>query len=160
VIIKSPKLAAHTGLLTVASSSKLGISVNKEVAIDPEDKCCFAAPGQVEPQSHPPPPTSTTTAGGGVGGGVGGSGAPPSQPISICTEVGCSSCPMTAGPSADQAETTLRRTEYEEQALRERNEVGLVFERRLRRESACERCEFTTVVQKNYNSFVKKEISM
>ncbi|XP_016934588.2 broad-complex core protein [Drosophila suzukii] len=139
VIIKSPKLAAHTGLLTVASSSKLGISVNKEVAIDPEDKCCFAAPGQVEPQSHPPPPTSTSTAGGGVGGGVGGSGAPPSQPISICTEVGCSSCPMTAGPSADQAETTLRRTEYEEQALRERNEVGLVFERRLRRESACER---------------------
>jgi len=149
VIIKSPKLAAHTGLLTVASSSKLGISVNKEVAIDPEDKCCFAAPGQVEPQSHPPPPTSTTTAGGGVGGGVGGSGAPPSQPISICTEVGCSSCPMTAGPSADQAETTLRRTEYEEQALRERNEVGLVFERRLRRESACERCEFIAVLQEN-----------
>ncbi|XP_037722159.1 uncharacterized protein LOC119555045 [Drosophila subpulchrella] len=139
VIIKSPKMAAHTGLLTVASSSKLGISVNKEVAIDPEDKCCFAAPGQVESQSHPPPPTSTTTTGGGVGGGVGGSGAPPSQPISICTEVGCSSCPMTAGPSADQAETTLRRTDYEEQALRERNEVGLVFERRLRRESACER---------------------
>ncbi|EDV50672.2 uncharacterized protein Dere_GG14317 [Drosophila erecta] len=136
VIIKSPKLAAHTGLLTVASSSKLGISVNKEVAIDPEDKCCFAAPSQVESQSHPPPPTSTTTT---AGGAVGGSGAPPSQPISICTEVGCSSCPLAAGPGADQAETTLRRTEYEEQALRERNEVGLVFERRLRRESACER---------------------
>nr|NP_001261582.1 uncharacterized protein Dmel_CG6765, isoform B [Drosophila melanogaster]NP_648233.1 uncharacterized protein Dmel_CG6765, isoform A [Drosophila melanogaster]AAF50407.1 uncharacterized protein Dmel_CG6765, isoform A [Drosophila melanogaster]AGB94277.1 uncharacterized protein Dmel_CG6765, isoform B [Drosophila melanogaster] len=139
VIIKSPKLAAHTGLLTVASSSKLGISVNKEVAIDPEDKCCFAAPGQLESQSHPPPPTTTTTTVGGGGGSVGGSGAPPSQPISICTEVGCSSCPLTAGPGADQAETTLRRTEYEEQALRERNEVGLVFERRLRRESACER---------------------
>ncbi|XP_017129478.1 zinc finger protein chinmo [Drosophila elegans] len=138
VIIKSPKMAAHTGLLTVASSSKLGISVNKEVAIDPEDKCCFAAPGQVDTQSHPPPPTSTTTTGGGGGGG-GGTGAPASQPISICTEVGCSSCPMTTGPSAEQAETTLRRTEYEEQALRERNEVGLVFERRLRRESACER---------------------
>ncbi|XP_017074161.1 uncharacterized protein LOC108109876 isoform X2 [Drosophila eugracilis] len=137
VIIKSPKLAAHTGLLTVASSSKLGISVNKEVAIDPEEKCCYAAPGQVEPQSHPPPPTSTTTTGVGGGGGV--TGAPPSQPISICTEVGCSSCPMAAGPSADQADSTLRRTEYEEQALRERNEVGLVFERRLRRESACER---------------------
>jgi len=56
---------------------------------------------------------------------------------------------MTAGPSADQAETTLRRTEYEEQALRERNEVGLVFERRLRRESACERCEFIAVLQEN-----------
>ncbi|XP_017026368.1 broad-complex core protein isoforms 1/2/3/4/5 [Drosophila kikkawai] len=141
VIIKSPKMAAHTGLLTVASSSKLGISVNKEVAIDPEDKCCFAGPGQVEPQAHPPPPTSssTTAGGGGGGGGTIAAGASASQPISICTEVGCSSCPMAPGPSTEQSETSLRRTEYEEQALRERNEVGLVFERRLRRESACER---------------------
>lgn len=148
VIIKSPKMAAHTGLLTVASSSKLGISVNKEVAIDPEDKCCFAAPGQVEPPPHPPPPTSSSTAGGGGGGVTIPGGSSASQPISICTEVGCSSCPMAPGPSTEQSETSLRRSEYEEQALRERNEVGLVFERRLRRESACERCESTKSFKK------------
>ncbi|XP_022215435.2 uncharacterized protein LOC111069607 isoform X2 [Drosophila obscura] len=137
VIVKSPKMAAHTGLLSVASSSKLGISVNKEVAIDPEDKCCYAAASsQVEPQ---PPPPSSTTAGAVAGGGVGVGGVPPPPAMSICTEVGCSSCPLTVGTATEPAETTLRRPEYEEQALCDREDVGLVYERRLRRESACER---------------------
>ncbi|BFF98608.1 modifier of mdg4 [Drosophila madeirensis] len=132
VIVKSPKMAAHTGLLSVASSSKLGISVNKEVAIDPEDKCCYAAASsQVEPQ---PPPSSTTA--GAVAVAI---GAAPPPAMSICTEVGCSSCPLTVGTATEPAETTLRRPEYEEQALCEREDVGLVYERRLRRESACER---------------------
>ncbi|KAH8269987.1 hypothetical protein KR018_001710, partial [Drosophila ironensis] len=136
VIVKSPKMAAHTGLLSVASGSKLGISVNKEVAIDPEDKCCYAPPGQVD---GPPPPPSQSQASSTSGGGGSVVGAPSSQAISICTEVGCSSCPMAATSNAEHAESTLRRTEYEEQALCERDEVGMVYERRLRRESACER---------------------
>ncbi|KAH8246004.1 hypothetical protein KR026_006878 [Drosophila bipectinata] len=130
VIVKSPKIATHTGLLSVASSSKLGISVNKEVAIDPEDKCCY--PGSVPVESQPPPPQSSSASAGSVV-------APPPQGISICTEVGCSSCPMGAGSNQEPAETTLRRADYEEQALCEREEVGMVYERRLRRESACER---------------------
>ncbi|XP_012157132.1 uncharacterized protein LOC101454506 isoform X2 [Ceratitis capitata] len=45
VIVKSPKLS-QLGLLSVATSSSKhhaggGISVNKEVAIDPDDKCCY-----------------------------------------------------------------------------------------------------------------------
>ncbi|KAH8327608.1 hypothetical protein KR074_002461 [Drosophila pseudoananassae] len=130
VIVKSPKIATHTGLLSVASSSKLGISVNKEVAIDPEDKCCY--PGSVPVESQPPPPQSSSASAGSVV-------APPPQGITICTEVGCSSCPMGAGSNPEPAETALRRTDYEEQALCEREEVGMVYERRLRRESACER---------------------
>lgn len=60
VIVKSPKMTSHTGLLSVASSSKLhsnnvgGISVNKEVAIDPEEKCCYATSSQVESVTQPP----------------------------------------------------------------------------------------------------------
>ncbi|XP_030385287.1 broad-complex core protein [Scaptodrosophila lebanonensis] len=133
VIVKSPKIAAHAGLLSVASSSKLlpgggggsgGISVNKEVAIDPEDKCCYG-PSQVEGLSTAPPVSTVT-----------------STPMSICTEVGCNSCPLAA-PSTD-AEVSLRRREYGERipddhSLCDRDDVGLVYERRLRRESACER---------------------
>ncbi|XP_017134987.1 protein glass [Drosophila miranda] len=136
VIVKSPKMAAHTGLLSVASSSKLGISVNKEVAIDPEDKCCYAAAtSQVEPQ---PPPSSTTAGAVAVTVAVAG-GVPPPPAMSICTEVGCSSCPLAVGTASEPTDTTLRRPEYEEQALCEREDVGLVYERRLRRESACDR---------------------
>ncbi|XP_034481200.1 protein abrupt [Drosophila innubila] len=142
VIVKSPKIASHTGLLSVASSSKLhsnsvgGISVNKEVAIDPEDKCCYATSSQVEslPQSS---------------AGVAAAAPPPQPqqpPMSICTEVGCSSCPLAAS-STEPAEPSLRRPDYVERdrlvedALcdRERDDAGLVYERRLRRERSCER---------------------
>ncbi|XP_064547341.1 uncharacterized protein LOC135434635 isoform X3 [Drosophila montana] len=136
VIVKSPKMATHTGLLSVASSSKLlggvgGISVNKEVAIDPEDKCCYAAATQVE--SLPQSTTATAVA------------APP-PPMSICTEVGCSSCPLAAS-STEPADSTLRRPEYADRERlveepiceRDRDDVGLVYERRLRRERSCER---------------------
>ncbi|KAH8371187.1 hypothetical protein KR093_006413 [Drosophila rubida] len=156
VIVKSPKMAGHTGgLLTVATSSKLhtggvgGISVNKEVAIDPEDKCCYAASSQIEslPQpattAVPPPPQQAQ--------------APP--PMSICTEVGCNSCPLTAPPT-EAAEPSLRRpAEYAERERlveeslceREREDVGLVYERRLRRERSCERGKF---VYYQLNEFV------
>ncbi|XP_062127364.1 uncharacterized protein LOC133839802 isoform X2 [Drosophila sulfurigaster albostrigata] len=147
VIVKSPKMATHTGgLLSVAtSSSKMhassvgGISVNKEVAIDPEDKCCYAASSQVESL-----PQSTAA-------GLAASAPPPPQqtqapPMSICTEVGCSSCPLAAPPT-EPAEPSLRRPDYAERERlveeslceRERDDVGLVYERRLRRERSCER---------------------
>ncbi|KAH8302971.1 hypothetical protein KR044_012801 [Drosophila immigrans] len=140
VIVKSPKMASHAGgLLSVATSSKLhassvgGISVNKEVAIDPEDKCCYAAASsQVEGLPQP------TTAGIAV------TAPPPPQtqappPMSICTEVGCSSCPLAAPPT-EPAEPSLRRSDYVEESLceRDRDDVGLVYERRLRRERSCE----------------------
>jgi len=144
VIVKSPKIASHTGLLSVASSSKLhsssvgGISVNKEVAIDPEDKCCYATTSQVESLPQP-------------SAGVAAAAPPPPQqqsqpPMSICTEVGCSSCPLAA-PSTEPAEPSLRRPDYGERERlveeslcdRERDDVGLVYERRLRRERSCER---------------------
>ncbi|XP_068143249.1 LOW QUALITY PROTEIN: uncharacterized protein [Drosophila tropicalis] len=131
VIVKSPKMAAHAGLLSVASSSKLGISVNKEVAIDPEDKCCYPGGSQVETQ----PPTAATVVGTSASGPV------PPPPMSICTEVGCSSCPMTTtGPVPEAAEAVLRRPEYEEPPICERDGLdALVYERRLRRESGCDR---------------------
>ncbi|KRF84317.1 uncharacterized protein [Drosophila virilis] len=139
VIVKSPKMATHTGLLSVASSSKLhggvgGISVNKEVAIDPEDKCCYAAASQVE--SLPQSTTATSVA----------APPPPPPPMSICTEVGCSSCPLAAS-STEPADSTLRRPEYADRdrlveepiCERDRDDVGLVYERRLRRERSCDR---------------------
>lgn len=137
VIVKSPKMASHTGLLSVASSSKLipgGISVNKEVAIDPEDKCCYAAASQVESLPQSAAAVTTTVA------------AQPPQQMSICTEVGCSSCPLAA-PSTEPADSTLRRTDYAERERlgeeplcdRDRDDVGMVYERRLRRERSCER---------------------
>ncbi|XP_032586793.1 uncharacterized protein LOC6582463 isoform X2 [Drosophila mojavensis] len=137
VIVKSPKMASHTGLLSVASSSKLiagGISVNKEVAIDPEDKCCYAAASQVESLPQSATAVTTTVA------------APPPPQMSICTEVGCNSCPLAA-PATEPADSTLRRSDYAERERlveeplceRERDDVGMVYERRLRRERSCER---------------------
>ncbi|KAL7734094.1 hypothetical protein ACLKA6_011776 [Drosophila palustris] len=144
VIVKSPKMASQTGLLSVASSSssnKLhsnnvgGISVNKEVAIDPEDKCCYATSSQVESLPQP-------------SAGVAAGAAPPQPqpPMSICTEVGCSSCPLAA-PSTEPADSSLRRPDYVDRERlvedslcdHERDDVGLVYERRLRRERSCER---------------------
>ncbi|XP_017840557.1 hormone receptor 4 isoform X2 [Drosophila busckii] len=145
VIVKSPKIATHAGLLSVASSSsKLhagGISVNKEVAIDPEEKCCYASSSQHDSLTQPTATAPALTA-----------------PMSICTEVGCNSCPLAAPSNTEAVETTLRRPDYERErdrerererdrerlvedphCEREREEVGLVFERRIRRESVCER---------------------
>lgn len=142
VIVKSPKMASHSGLLAVASSSSSskhhtgGISVNKEVAIDPEDKCCYQASSSSQVESLPQSSSSTATS----------AAQPPPlsapAPMSICTEVGCSSCPLAA-PSAEPTESTLRRPEYVDEPPHcervEREDVGLVFERRLRRERSCER---------------------
>ncbi|TMW52160.1 hypothetical protein DOY81_002719 [Sarcophaga bullata] len=70
VIIKSPKplstLASSTAGLSKPTSS--GITINKQMAIDPGDKCCYAQD-----------PLSSSEAAS-----------------SICNEIGCNSCPRIA----------------------------------------------------------------
>ncbi|KAM7358892.1 uncharacterized protein ACRADG_003683 isoform 2-T2 [Cochliomyia hominivorax] len=74
VIIKSPKplstLASSTASIAKPPSS--GITVNKQVAIDPGDKCCYA-------QDSLPANAGVTDAAS-----------------SICNEIGCNSCPRVA----------------------------------------------------------------
>lgn len=74
VIIKSPKplstLASSTAGLSKPTSS--GITINKQMAIDPGDKCCY---GQDPLSSH----TNVSEAAS-----------------SICNEIGCNSCPRVA----------------------------------------------------------------
>lgn len=169
VIVKSPKMASHSGLLAVATSSSSskhhagGISVNKEVAIDPEDKCCYgvassSSSSQVESLPQPSSSTAATSV-----------QAPPPHstqpaPMSICTEVGCSSCPLAAPPSTtENTESTLRsRPEYVDEPppslpphceRLDREDVGLVFERRLRRERSCERGNVAACAAMRFGSF-------
>lgn len=74
VIIKSPKplstLASSTAAIAKPPTS--GITINKQVAIDPGDKCCYAQ--------------DSLAANAGVN----------ESASSICNEIGCNSCPRVA----------------------------------------------------------------
>lgn len=89
VIVKSPKMPAMALLPAPSSSKHLpvggggGISINKEVAIDPEEKCCYVSNNQVMTE----PLTSDNDS-------------------SICAGMGCNSCSLS---SAVETEELRRR---------------------------------------------------
>lgn len=76
VIIKSPKplstLASSSATASIGKPTSSGITVNKQVAIDPGDKCCYS-------QDSLPSHSALSEASS-----------------SICNEIGCNSCPRVA----------------------------------------------------------------
>ncbi|XP_037935287.1 uncharacterized protein LOC119669461 isoform X2 [Teleopsis dalmanni] len=129
VIVKSPKLSQMGLLAPLNKHHSGGISINKDVAIDPEDKCCYQAN-----QHETLPPV--------VGN------------IAQCNEVGCSSCPIPTENehirnrqrvhSGESAVSSLRMSsdrldrDFIEPPPDERcdsDENNMYYGRRLRRES-------------------------
>lgn len=123
VIIKSPKVHAtnssnsHHKHFMAPSAAVGAITINKEVAIDPEDKCCYVPAGK----HHETPQMSNTFAAGNA----------------ICNELGCTNCPLSTEPASRQR-SSLERHEYEEHAVtpeQHAEEIPLRYETNLRRSS-------------------------